>query len=63
MSRLPVLVAVLALAGCAGKINNKPANMPGSPAEAESMLQDDTPDKAPLAPNETPPPEDEEEGE
>jgi len=61
MSRVAAALATLVLAGCAGKINNKPANMPGSPAEAEQMLQSDTPDKAPPGKNETPPEDDEDE--
>ena len=60
MLRLALVITALGLAGCAGRVNNKPANMPGSPEEAEQMLQDDTPDKAPPSKNETPP-EDEEE--
>lgn len=57
---LAVLVVGLALGGCAGKVNNKPAAMPGSPEEAEQMLQDNTPDKAPPDDPEAPDPEPEE---
>ena len=51
------LVVVAALGGCAGKINNKPADMPKSPEEAEQMSQDNTPDKAPPDDPEAPDPE------
>ena len=61
MVRFASLLAALAVAGCAAKFNNKPADMPGSPAEAERMHQDNTPDKAPPGKNETPPEEDSEE--
>lgn len=63
MLRLASLLAALAVAGCAAKFNNKPADMPGSPAEAERMQQDNTPDKAPPGKNETPPEESEEDSE
>ena len=55
MTRLAVLSLVVA-AACATKVKNVPADMPGSPPEAESMMQDNTPDKAPPDP-ETPDPE------
>ena len=41
-------------AACAGRVNNRPADMPGSPAEAEAMQQDNSPDKAPPGSNEEP---------
>jgi hypothetical protein len=55
MTRLAVLALVVA-AACATKVKNVPADMPGSPPEAEQMMQDNTPDKAPPDP-ETPDPE------
>jgi hypothetical protein len=49
MTRLAVFPIVLA-AACATNVKNAPADMPGSPPEAEQMMQDNTPDKAPLDP-------------
>jgi hypothetical protein len=54
MTRLAVL-PILVAAACATKVKNVPADMPGSPAEAESMMQDNTPDKAPPDPEATDP--------
>ena len=56
MKRSAMILLASALASCAGRVDNKPADMPGSPAEAEQMHQDNTPDKAPPDP-ETPEPE------
>lgn len=49
MTRLAVLPIIVA-AACATNVKNAPADMPGSPPEAEQMMQDNTPDKAPPDP-------------